>query len=323
MAAGQRKHRLFGLTLESDFPFATRLEPGEGLADLVFRVSTEPPSEPPSGAPAYESPLLDEAGDSLSRLYRADSAEVLRFGEDLDFYLSSGRIDCHLRRPSARELIEIRLLGAVLAYWLEASGILALHASAVVADGRAVAFLASHRGGKTGLAAAMMSGGAALLTDDLLPVESARGTIVARPGYPQMRMWPDQLADRIEGWERLDRVHPRLDKRRLPVGSGGFGTFHGRAAPLAAVYLPRRRSDPAGGEVGFGDVSPRDALIELVRGSFSPYIVEAVGLQAGRLELLGRVVSRVPVRRLDYPGGRDATEAVRQAVLDDLAAVGS
>jgi hypothetical protein len=191
---GERKHALFGLTLKSAFPFASRLAPGRGVADLLFTAAEAASADCELPPPVYESPLLDASGDSLARLYRLADGELMRFGDALDFHLSGDRIDCRLNDPARRELVEIRLLGPVLAYWLERAGIPALHASAVVTEGRAVAFLAANQGGKTGLAAAMMSAGARLLTDDLLPLEALGEGFVARPGYPQMRLRPDGLA---------------------------------------------------------------------------------------------------------------------------------
>lgn len=314
--AGRRKYRLFGLTLATDFRFASRLTAGEGREDLRFSVVDGASAPTEIGELLYESPFVDEGGESLCRLYRAEPGELLSFG-GLEFQLDDAEIDCRLHHPESRHLVEIRLLGPVLAYWLERLGVCALHASAVVVGGRAVVFLAGNQGGKSGLAAALMSAGAPLLSDDVLPVEAGEEGFSARPGYPQMRMWPDMLESFVADWRALERVHPELDKRRLPVGSGGFGTFHDTSVPPAVIYLPERR--PAGTEaVRILPLSAREALIELVRRSFSPFIVEAAGLQPARLELLGRLASRLPVKRLVYPSGVEMLPRVRATLLADL-----
>lgn len=320
--ARRRRHRLFGLTLASDYDFATPLTPGRGAADLTFTCSSAAPIAVRRGELVYDSPLKDGSGDSLASLYRTPAGEILRFGEALDYHLGDNRVHCHLRRKEDRHLVEIRLLGSVLAYWLERRGVCALHASAVVVDDRAVAFMASHRGGKSGLAAAMMSAGHPLLTDDLLPIERRGGGLAALSGYPQMRLWPDQLDHFVRDWERLGRIHPELDKRRLPVGPEGFGAFHAAAVPPGVIYLPERRPAVKGSsQVRLTPLSAREALIELVRCSFAPYLVEAVGLQARRLELLARLAKRVPMRRLSYPFGPGALDAVRRTLAADLQAL--
>jgi len=321
-----RPRRLYGITLASDFPFAAPLDWAGSMAsgppDLTFSVCLEAPvpavweKEPP----VYKSPWRTEEGESALFLYRAPGVEVLRFPGLLDFYLWPDRITCHLVDPRSQFLVELRLLGPVLAYWVERRGCVSLHASAVALDdggNKTAAFLSTHGGGKTGLAAALMQAGGALLTDDLLPVEERGGAFLAHPGYPQMRMWPDEAAWFLGGCDDLPLVHPELAKRRVPVGPDGFGSFHARPLPLACLYLPERRPE-ARGPVEIHPVAPRDAVIELVRHSFSPFLVEAAGLQPGRFDLFARLARQVPVRRLSYPTGFDRLPGVAEALLRDL-----
>lgn len=314
-----RIRRLYGINLASDFPFATHLGTAGGPPDLTFSVCLEAPvstlwQQEPS---VYQSPWRTDDGESVAFLYRAPGFEVLRFPGLLDFYLWPGRITCHLVDPRSQSLVELRLLGPVLAYWLERRGCASLHASAARLEDRAAAFLATHGGGKTGLAAALMRAGGELLTDDLLPVEECGDAFFGYPGYPQMRMWPDEAAWFLGGCDNLPLVHPELAKRRVPVGPDGFGSFCDRPLPLACLYLPERRQETRG-PVEIHPVAPRDAMIELVRHSFSPFLVEAAGLQAGRFDRFARLVHQVPVRRLSYPSGFDRLSGVAQALLRDL-----
>jgi len=314
LADGFRTYRVFGFNLTSDFPFRHRLGEGQGEADLSFTLSPGPavPGSWKGEPPIYRSLRHLENGESASQLYRLGSWEVFCFPRLADFYLQAGRIVGHPLAEASPDLLEIRFLGPVLSYWLERRGIPALHASAVEVDGRAVTFLSRHGGGKTGLAAALMRAGHSLLTDDILPVEEIAGTFHARPGYPQMRMWPDEAAHFIERPEELPIVLPGLAKKRVPVGTGGFGTFRDVSLPLAGLYIAERRAE---GPVEILDVSPRDALIELVRHSFSPHLVEAAGLQPSRFDLFARLARTVPVRRLVYPSGFERLPEVVEIVL--------
>jgi hypothetical protein len=303
--------RLFGLNLASDFPFSHHLGEGDGAADLTFTLTPRPllPGPWRNTAPIYISPYRGADGESVFHLYRIDGYEILNFPGTADFFLQDDRIACHVLEP---DLVELRLLGPVLSYCLERWGLPTLHASAVAVDGRAVAFLSRQGGGKTGLAAALMRAGMPLVTDDVLPVEDRKGTFFARPGYPQMRMWPDEAAWFLDRWEELPLVHPEVTKRRISVGPGGFGEFRDASLPLAGLYIPERRPD---GPVEIVDVPPRDALIELVRYSFSPHLVEAAGLQPFRFDLFARLVQRVPVRRLRYPAGFERLAEVTETLL--------
>jgi len=303
-----RSHRLFGINLTSDFPFSFQLGAGSAPADTMFSVCPDPPAVP--AVPAM-------AGGSAFRLYRAPGFEVLQEPGLLDFCFRPGRIDCHLLDPRYEFLIELRLLGPVLTHWLESRGLPVLHSSAVAANGRAAAFLSTHGAGKTGLAAALMQAGCDLLTDDLLPIEERDGKFLGRSGYPQMRMWPDEAVHFLGGCEGLPLVHPELSKRRVPVGPDGFGTFCDRPLPLSCLYVPERLPD-CEAPVEIHEISRRDALIELVRHSFSPYLVEAAGLQPSRFDFFARLVREVPVRRLSYPSGFDRLPSVAEAVLRDV-----
>ncbi len=310
-------HRLFGINLASDFPFRSRLETGRPPADLTFRCVAEDPSAAAELA-ATGSRASPECGEGFS-LHRLDALDVLRWAGIVDYYVGDDRIDCRLHRASRGYLVEIQFLGLALAYWLERGGLPTLHGSAVDVDGSAVAFLSSSSGGKTGLAAALMRRGHALLTDDVLPLEMRRGTFLGRPGYPQLRMWPDQAAHYLENWQDLEIVHPSYSKRRVPVDAAALGSFCGSPRPLACLYLPERRPPEAAGcKVEIVPVRPRDALIELLRHSFSPLIVEAAGWHARRLEFFARLLEHVPVRRLSYPTGFEHLPAVSEAILRDL-----
>lgn len=191
-----------------------------------------------------------------------------------------------------------------MSYWFERRGLPTLHASAVAVNGHAVAFVSRHGGGKTGLAAAMVQAGFPLLTDDLLVLEEREGRWEARPAYPEMRMWPDEAAHFAGPPEALPLVQADSEKRRVAIGNGGLGSFLDASAPLACVYLASRRPE-RDGDIEIQPVSRGEALIELVRHSFSPRLVEAAGLQPARLDRLARLVRAVPVRRLVYPSGFD------------------
>lgn len=150
----------------------------------------------------------------------------------------------------------------------------------------------------------------------------ASGTVVGRPGYPQIRLWPDQAArflaghPRLGGWESLPRVHPAYAKRRVPVAVGerpGFGSFCPRSLPVGRIYLlERAASDSA---ICFEELAPHRGVIELLRHSFSPHVVEAAGLQPRRLERLAALAAQAPVVRLVYPGGFEQLPAVVEAIL--------
>jgi hypothetical protein len=330
---------LYGLTLASDFSFASHLAPGTGSPDLTFTcVSSDPSCGTQRRAElVYASPPYpDETGESEVFLYRSDDCLIVRFSGICEFYLWPDRILCcpltseYRRRLSGypydevekyhRMLIEIYLLGFVFACWLEWQGIPTLHASAVGVGEGAAAFISSGGGGKSSSAVALMRAGYPLLTDDILPIQYSGEAYVGRPGYPQMRMWPEQAQHFLGHYEDLDLLHPTVSKRRVPIEETGLGTFCEVSKPLACLYLPERR-DPAdwGTKIKIEPVSRREAVMALIGHSFIPPVVEALGLHPHRLDFFARMALRVPVRRVVFPNGFDYLPRVRRAILADLA----
>jgi hypothetical protein len=244
-----------------------------------------------------------------------DGYHVVRMAEYMDFYLFPDSIIAHVPDSAHRRLVESLLLGEIFSLWLELRGVCMIHASSMVINDEAIAFLSVSKGGKSSLAAAFMQKGYKLLTDDLLPVENRNDRFVARPGYPAMRMWPDQAEYFFGDYENLKCVQPDSLKLRIPAGPGGFGTFCPEEKLLKVMYVPERRS--SGNDISIKPVSKKNAFFHLLRNSYSAGIVEALCLHPQRMHFFARMAMQVPVRELTYPEGYDHLSRVVDAVLDD------
>lgn len=310
--------QVYGLRLHSDFPLSFPLEKAEGNPDIYVQYQIDQAPNKISQKPIYQSSLKTERGDSVLEYYRLSDKNLLSFPDLADFYLTPPNIHIRVYPSNCLALVEVRLLGNVLALWLEQSGIPVLHAASVTINHQAIAFMSSNTGGKTSLAASFMQAGVPLLTDDLLPLEATPSAYQVRPGYPAMRMWQDAAQYFTHHSETLKPVIPGLPKLFVPVGAGGFGTFDNVSRPLHCIYLPERRAEAAGAKIQIEPLSPAKALIEIIRYSFSPHLTHAAGLAAERLQFFTRLVEKVPVRKLFYPPGFDHLSAVREAILKEL-----
>ena len=315
-------HSLYGLTMASDFPFANRFVAGTGPSDLTFTRSFEAPERIglEGATPLYGKAPGSRGGGSVITIYSLPDGEagrdrlVVRFRGSADYYLYPDRIVAHLLNPAYDYLVEIQFLGHVLSLWMESKGIAMLHASAVVINERAHVFLASNKGGKSSLAASLMQGGHPMLTDDILPVEvGSDGEVIGQPGYPQMRLWPDQATHFLGGYEDLEIVHPGFDKRRVPVGSGGVGRFHRRPVPLGCLWLPELQEDRT--ELAIERLAPRELWMRLLAEGFVAPMVEALGWQPRRMETLARMARTVPAYRVRYPRSMERLAAVGEEIL--------
>ena len=305
------RYEVYGISIATQFEFANRLLPTDRVPDLSFATVDSPPIAGKDWGP----PVRSEAGQWA--LHRVANTEVLHFVEEADFFISPGRIDCYLPNPAKGHIVEIRLLGGVLAYWLERQGVVALHAAAIVTNEQAVGFVAGNGGGKSSLSAELMRRGHHLLTDDILAVDLHNDSLRVFPGYPQMRMWPREAEHFLGNPEGFSQVHPSFAKLRVPVGADGVGPFRGEPANLGALYFLTASDDVDG--LAFHTVPPREALVLLARACFAAPLAGSLPNQADRLRVLGAIASQVPIRTLMLPPGSSRSPEVADAVLDDLA----
>lgn len=312
-----RTYQVYGVTLASEYSFVSPLTLGSGAPDLHFSCV----DHAPGGFRWEDATIVDAQGERADGLPHFvfstfDGVTAVRLTGAADFYLWRDRIVCHLVDERHRYLVEIGLFGLVLSLWLEQRGVPTFHASGAVINGHAVAFLAARGGGKTSMAAACVAEGHALLTDDLLALDEESDVVFARPGYPMMRLWPEQACRFVNAWEDLPIVHPAFDKRRVAIGEH-FGGFAGSRTPLRRLYLPERSDDPRT-PVEMLPVNGQEAAVTLVRHSFLPREVQRFGLQSSRLPFIAALSASVPLQRLRYPSGYERLLEVVAAITDDV-----
>jgi hypothetical protein len=310
---------LYGLTLRSDFPFATALPDVSAPADLTFRCLPGPPPPLPPRAELACPSALSRSG---LEVYRDPGGLTLRFPTLADFTTRPGEITAWVRDDTRADLLEIRLLGTVLSLVLESQGLVALHASAVEVAAGAVAFLANKRSGKTWLALACLRAGHRLVSDDILPVERTPDGFLAQPAIPEMRLEPADLEGLGLSREGLRPVLDGGVKLRVPLSAGEPGRFCPAPLPLRRVYLPRLVPDAPGAAPRMLALAASQALVELVRTSFSARLVGALGWQPERLGLFAELVLKVPCRVLELPRGARHLPAAVDAIRRDVEAGG-
>lgn len=296
-------HSVYGVDfvtdLALDLPVASRND-REPELEVVRR-----DRELPSGV---DIPSCSEWDGGLSFRFEEDIAFTLEEGSDGSLITVTAPND-----QSGRMRTRMYLLGPMLAYYLELTGVVALHASCAAVDGAALAFLSSSGGGKSNLAAAAMVAGTALIADDIAAVD-VEPAMRVRLGPPQMRLWPSDIPAAWGSPGSFPLVHPAHDKRRIPLLE--IGCFARTGATLRCLYVPQRSADAT--QCFFEPIKPSEALIELVRHSFSPQFTEIVGLQPRRLQRLAKIVETVPIRRMVYPDGKEHLSTAWNAAVADF-----
>lgn len=180
--------------------------------------------------------------------------------------------------------LEQCVLGPALALALAARGVFMLHAGAVARDGFVHLFLGVSGAGKSTLAcllATQQAGRWERVADDILPVTLDDGRLVALPHYPQYKLSLDQQTHGLP--ERM---------------------------PVAACY----EIDPApAGEITIRRLSPRDALLRLIRHTVASRLFDSALLRR-HLQFCAEAIQSVPTRQLSYPRRFDTVEALERFI---------
>lgn len=220
-----------------------------------------------------------------------------RYGDGTEFTLDreASVIGAWWRDASTIEDTATYLLGPVLGYALRLRGVLALHASAVLIDGRAVALVGPSGAGKSTTAAAFAAAGTPVLTDDVLALRpGSSGAVLAYPAYRLLRLWDASERIVFGTAGQLPLLTPTWDKRGLPLGEDF--PFHAQPAELGDVFVFAARSGDERAPYA-EPMRARNACMALVANSYANYLLDdamrAHELRALEALLRGRRVHRL------------------------------
>ncbi len=178
-------------------------------------------------------------------------------------------------------------------------------------DGDGVGLLGDSGMGKSTLSSAIHQRGCLILTDDLIPLVWEKEQTIIHPGIPMSRIWPDTGNQFVDEFDRAERIHPEGQKRKV-FDRPDKARFAQDPAPLKTLYILER-----GHDLELIPTSPAESLMALVRYSYRPEPVHALGLQPARMKTLGRTAASTRVLRLRYPSGFDQLENVIDRILED------
>ena len=284
-----RSYTAFGLAIESDLELSG------------FEPSAPAPS--PDVRVARAEPLWPDDGDAH---VGARAEGVLRAS------VWEGREVRVVPDPAADPLyVSAVVTGELFSVLLRQRGLLVLHGSGVVRDGVAVGLVGNSGWGKSTLAAALVGRGWRLVTDDLLVVDTAAGTVT--PSHASMRL-SDTSREAVGGRHTSHgRAHAMTDKVRVDLTE----SFSRKPAPLGAVLVLDPRFADASEAV---PISRREAAEECVvhtRGRRLLHGTDARRAHLAQCAALARGVPAFTLRRrfgLEHVGALcDAVERARTA----------
>jgi len=276
------RYRAFSMEIESQLPLP-ELRASAGKPDVVIRYGR---------APKFEVSAMSD------RCVNANEQEVHLYWEGAGSYVMRQGSEMIVDPiPTVEEaLLRTGVLGPGLATLMQQRGHLVLHASAVVINGKAAGFVGWKGQGKSTLAATLFARGCPLLTDDLLLLNGKNGPMMAHPGFPQFKLWPDSAQCSLsESPESLPKLMPDYEKRVRSVTDG----FASEPVPLGAIYVLA-----TGDDFGAKRLPLQETFKQVMSNTFCARYGGRIflGLNGvAHLRNVEKVVSTVPIFRLERP----------------------
>jgi hypothetical protein len=322
-------YRTYGLNLSSDLPIPgltslTADAPfGRCCPDITVELRQEPewvkdalrlPSVILQTLPACEETrdpafVLTSFGDGqFFELYYSDGSRFVVNAATTNIWGAAGD-------SQTIEDLATYFLGPVMGYVLRRRGITALHASAFCLDDQAIILTGAAGAGKSTSAAALALRGLSVLCEDIAAIEEQRHVFAVQAGYPRICLWPESVEMLTGNASSLPLITPNWQKRYLPL-DGVKATHHAQSRPLGVIYILAPRETRNAPRVE--EVRSRDVLIELVQNTYMNWLLDR-RQRAEEFELLSRLVSHVPVRRIVPHREPARIDALCDLILADAA----
>ena len=250
----------------------------------------------------------------------ADGSDYLRWPDQFEFLVSPAGdlVACRLLAGASLESFETYTLGHALSYAILKRGYEPLHATAVVAHGRAVGLLGGSGMGKSTLAAACVQVGHRILTDDMLVIRDADGRMVGCSGPPRIKLFPHVARALLPELALGAPMNPFTEKLIIPLGPD---QSHEGEVPLSS-FCVLEAADDTRTSVRAEPMSRADALLGLLRATFNRRVRNPARLRR-QFSLARALATRIRVSRVIYPRTLDDIDRVREAILATIDGTGS
>lgn len=280
-------------TVEADLDLGARIAPylvaTEG--DVVVRAGSVPET------------LADVTARGVA--YSINAAQfLLELPGGARYLVEEGQRITYDRRGASDREVALFLLGSAWAALCYQRGLLPLHASAIVDEGRVHAFTGPSGAGKSTLAAALAGRGRAFFTDDVLIVDGGSDALggVCYAGQKDLKLWEDALA--LTGAAAAGPVRDKPDFAKFfadPAHASSAGS--GRLASLTILGTDAARL--AGGRFAMTALSGGRAIQQLRDSVYRPRFALGIWGRERLYQAIARMIAGVSVQIFDRRTDRE------------------
>jgi hypothetical protein len=305
-------HQLYGIRIRTPWPVANVPCSADGRWDVEF---VEGSAATLADAARHVPPSQDGWWAQSATL--PDGSRYRRWTNLFEFLVSpdARRIQARALADANEEAFQAYLLVDALSFAMIRLGREPLHATAVLTNHGVVAFLGDSGYGKSTLAALMVRGGCALVTDDMLVLTPRDDGFLAQPGPPRIKLYR-AIKDRIFGASCPGiPMNPSTEKLIVALTRSRYSAA---PRPLAALYLiSRDKGGPGRRQPSIRRLAPARAFARMLAGTVNYCCNDRERLRR-QFEFVTGLVQRTTVKTLSYSRNPDKMFEVRDAVLLDL-----
>lgn len=203
--------------------------------------------------------------------------------------------------------VRIFLQGTMIAAILYQRGLIPMHASAIVKEGKLTLFAGNSGAGKSTLLASLGSRGYTIFTDDIcvLHHNQSNNTISGTASYPMIKLWEDAITKiGDDGYNTEFKVRPHMPK----YGQFFHDRFDINAFPISKIFILNTSNATPG--ISHKTLNALQAFKRVEKQAYRYRFATGEKLRGLHFSLMSALTNAVPVIELSRPTGN--TQDVEQ-----------
>lgn len=296
-------YNVFGYNLLSDliFPELKVLNNIEGDIDIIVQLN-------------YIGHKDNELKNHPYRHFVKDDQVKFHIPEVASFTVEAGKqITVSPVNGADEGLLRLYILGTCLGVILMQRRVLPLHGSAIEINGKAYAFVAESGVGKSTLAAAFISRGYKLISDDVIAISFSDVNLppLVTPSYPQQKLWQESLAEFGMTSNEYTSIFGRETKYSVPVDS----QFYNKVLQLDGIFeLTKEEIESPVVQ----KLNKLESLQTLYQHTYRNFIIPRLGLMDWHFETSAKILNHIEVFQLRRPESGCSASKLASLILNTL-----